>query len=188
MTGILIVSHCILNTASKVMRFKRTSADAEEALRRRFLAQALAAGVQFVQLPCPEFTLYGANRWAHSRSQFDNPFFRAHCREQLSPVIDQLREYRAHPDRFRVLGVVGIDGSPSCGVDVTHEADWYGTFSGRSDLSDVLASSHRVPRRGVMIDVLSDMLAEAGMGEIPIVGLNASDPEKCLSLLPSDAQ
>ena len=39
MTGILIVSHCILNTASKVVRFKRTSADAEEALRRRFLAQ-----------------------------------------------------------------------------------------------------------------------------------------------------
>lgn len=30
-----------------------------------------------------------------------------------------MKEYLAHPERFRLLGVVGVDGSPSCGVDYT---------------------------------------------------------------------
>ena len=60
---ILFVSHCILNTAAKVVLFNQAAIDAEEALRMRFLTTAIRRGVQLVQLPCPEFTLYGSRRW-----------------------------------------------------------------------------------------------------------------------------
>ena len=60
MKKIVFVSHCILNTASKVVLYNREDIDAEEKLRLQFLQKALDKGVQIVQLPCPEFTLYGA--------------------------------------------------------------------------------------------------------------------------------
>ena len=119
MQNILFVSHCILNTAAKVVLYNQAEIDAEEALRRRFVGRALELGVQMIQLPCPEFTLYGAQRWGHVSNQFDNPFFSAHCRAILSPYLLQMKEYLAHPERFHVLGVVGVDGSPSCRVDYT---------------------------------------------------------------------
>ena len=181
---ILFVSHCILNTAAKVVLFNQAAIDAEEALRMRFLTTAIRRGVQLVQLPCPEFTLYGSRRWGHCSDQFDNPFFRRHCRACLEPVIDQLREYLAHPERFRVLGVVGVDGSPSCGVDHTSQADWHGSFGGRTDLEQVLNTQRLVDHSGIFMQELKAMLTEAGLVDrVPVVGLFASEPEKCMALL-----
>ena len=60
MKKIIFVSHCILNTASKVVLYNQEEIDAEEALRLEFVSTALKNGIQIVQLPCPEFTLYGS--------------------------------------------------------------------------------------------------------------------------------
>ena len=134
MQKIVFVSHCILNTASKVVLYNQEEMDAEEALRKKFMHLSIDRDIQLIQLPCPEFTLYGANRWGHVSNQFDNVFFRRHCRNILSPILDQLKEYLAHGERFEILGIVGIDGSPSCGVDYTCTGDWYGSFEGRQNL------------------------------------------------------
>ena len=119
MKKIIFVSHCILNTASKVVLYNQTDMDAEENLRKKFMHKAIDQEVQIIQLPCPEFTLYGPKRWGHVSNQFDNTFFRDHCRKILAPCIQQLKEYLANEDWFEVLGIVGVDGSPSCGVDYT---------------------------------------------------------------------
>ena len=187
MQSILFVSHCILNTAAKVVLYNQAEIDAEEQLRRRFVGRALETGVQLIQLPCPEFTLYGAHRWGHVSDQFDNPFFRDHCRRTLEPVLQQMEEYLACGERFEVLGVVGVDGSPSCGVDYTCTADWYGSFDGRQGLDDTLASCQLVRRPGVFMRVLTEMLAERGWQDRVIVrSLYAPEPEKCMGLLPAD--
>lgn len=187
MQSILFVSHCILNTAAKVVLYNQAEIDAEEQLRRRFVGRALETGVQLIQLPCPEFTLYGAHRWGHVSDQFDNPFFRDHCRRILEPVLQQMEEYLACGERFEVLGVVGVDGSPSCGVDYTCTADWYGSFDGRQGLDDTLASCQLVRRPGVFMRVLTEMLAERGWQDQVIVrSLFAPEPEKCMDLLPAD--
>jgi predicted secreted protein len=183
MKKIIFVSHCILNTASKVVLYNQQDIDAEEDLRLRFVSKALNAGVQFVQLPCPEFTLYGSRRWGHVSNQFDNPFFRQHCRKILKPIIQQLKEYLSKPS-FEVLGIVGIDGSPSCGVDYTCEADWYGAFDGREGLEDTLKTVKLVSKHGVFMDELESMLKEEGLTEkVPLRSLFAPEPEKCLSLI-----
>ena len=188
MQKIIFTAHCLLNTASKVVLFQEGEMAAEEALRRRFLSEAIARGVQLVQLPCPEFTLYGARRWGHVSDQFDNPFFRDHCRRLLSPFLLQLREYLRFPERFLVVGIVGIDGSPSCGVDSTSRGEWHGSFGGRQDLGEVLATARLAAGRGVFMDEVGRMLAEEGLAEVvPVVSLYAREPEKCLGLLGGDA-
>ncbi len=61
---IVFVSHCALNTAAKVQRSAQEG-EQEEKLRREFLHRVVDQGIQLIQLPCPEFTLYGASRWGH---------------------------------------------------------------------------------------------------------------------------
>ncbi len=180
---ILFAAHCILNTASKVVMYDDAEMAAEEALRRRFVHAALDAGVQIIQLPCPEFTLYGARRWGHTADQFDNPFFRAHCRALLSPALIQAREYIQHPERFSVLGFLGVDGSPSCGVKYSCEGAWGGNLSGRQDLSETIASAKLVSGRGTFFRVLEDMLLEEALS-LPLEGLFAPEPERAMGLIP----
>ncbi|MEG1887325.1 MAG: hypothetical protein RR177_04285 [Oscillospiraceae bacterium] len=184
MQNILFVAHCILNVSSKVVMFTESEMAEEEALRRRFLSEAIEKGVQLIQLPCPEFTLYGARRWGHVSNQFDNPFFRAHCCTILQPILLQMKEYTANNNRFHILGVLGVDGSPSCGVAYTCKGDWFGSFEGRYDLERTLATCCLENGQGIFIDVLSNMLHEAGIEDtMPIVGLYAHDADKCMNPL-----
>lgn len=184
MKKIVFVSHCILNVASKVVMYDQEEMDAEEELRKKFMHLAIDEDIQLIQLPCPEYTLYGAMRWGHVSDQFDNVFFRKHCRKILEPIIDQLKEYLEHEERFQVLGFVGIDGSPSCGVDYTCCADWYGSFGSRTDLNETLASCRMEKQPGVLIKVLQEMLQEEGLEEkVVITSLFAPEPDKCLDLI-----
>ena len=184
MQKILFVAHCVLNTSSKVVMFSDSEMAAEESLRRQFLEAAINSGIQLVQLPCPEFTAYGANRWGHVSDQFDNPFFRKHCRELLLPFVDQMKEYLNHGERFEILGVLGIDGSPSCGVDFTCYGNWFGNFSDRSDLDEVLASCRMGKGSGIFMQVLYDLLCENCLeNSVSLHGLYAPDPDKCMGLL-----
>ena len=186
--NILFVSHCLFNVASKVARRDIAKRTFENDARIAFLHKALDAGVQLIQLPCPEFTIYGPDRWGHSRDQFDNSFFRAHCRQILAPFVQQMAAY-LHPsqrDKFRVLGVVGIEGSPSCGVNYTCAGAWGGEFSGNEDLPATLASIHRVDGPGVMIEELVDMLKSSGM-TLPMVAFNAQNMQPLYALLEANA-
>ena len=180
---IVFVSHCALNTAAKVQRSAQEG-EQEEKLRREFLHWVVDQGIQLIQLPCPEFTFYGASRWGHVKEQFDNPFFRDHCRKILQPVIQQMKGYLQprEQEKFRVLGVVGINGSPSCVVKVTCSAPWGGEFSSHDDLPQLLRDVRCVPERGILMEVLSQMMQEEGI-DLPMVGLDAEDPQPLYDLL-----
>lgn len=184
MKKIIFVSHCILNTASKVVLYNQEEINAEEALRIKFLDKALKNNVQIIQLPCPEFTLYGAKRWGHVSNQFDNVFFRKHCRKILQPIIDQMKEYLQNEDSFEILGVVGIDGSPSCGVDYTCIGNWFGSFEGRTNLDETLNSAKLVKGSGILMDELKTLLTEQGLiDKIKISSLYANEENKCLDII-----
>ena len=161
MKHILAVSHCILNTASQVAQDE--SALAEEYTQRD----------ELLQLPCPEFMLYGAHRWGHVKDQFDNPFFRAQCRSMLEPIMLQLQEYASEPERFCLLGITAVEGSPSCGASRTcRAADWGGEFDGK--VCDDLATSVReASEPGVFMEVISKMLAENGL-DIPLLSISSA--------------
>lgn len=179
---ILFVSHCVLNTAAKVEMFDQDEMQAEENLRRRFVHRAVDMGIQLIQLPCPEFSLYGCLRWGHVSDQFDNPFFRKHCKQILEPVFLELEEYLLHPERFEVLGFVGIDGSPSCGVDYTCRGPWGGNLGGRNDLAQVVGDVRLVSGRGILFQQIAAALDKRQL-DVKLVGLFAPEEEKVLSLL-----
>ena len=75
-------------------------------------------GAGIVQLPCPESTCLGMNRWGMSRDQYDHPSYRSHCRRPLLlPTVDQLAGFARAG--YEIIGVIGVDGSASCGVTLT---------------------------------------------------------------------
>lgn len=182
MKKIIIVSHCLLNTASKLKSFDEAEMEAEENLRRQVIKKAIDNGVQLLQLPCPEYLQYGYNRWGHTMDQFNNTFFRARCREMLQPIVQQIEEYLANPEEFKILGVLGVDGSPSCGVKYTCRAKWGGEFSGREDLQEVLSSCKLQCGSGVLMSVFREMLDEKKI-ELNFDALFAPEAERAMNML-----
>lgn len=184
MKRILFVSHCLMNTAAKVINPFSENRTSEDTLRKEFLYRAIDQDIQIIQLPCPEFTAYGASRWGHTKEQFDNPFFRDHCRELLEPIVQQMRAYLQpqESEKFNVLGIVGINGSPSCGVEVTCSGSWGGDFSKSTDLEKILSGLTYIPQKGVLMEVLSEMLQEEGI-ELKMVGLDTRNPKNVFELL-----
>ena len=169
MKEILVVSHCILNNASKVLQDESELAD-EYRDRNELMQAVLEKGIQLIQLPCPEFIIYGPKRWGHVKDQFDNPFFRSECRRMLMPVMDQLREYESVPDRFRITGIVSIEGSPSCGCRLTCRGSWGCDL----DYRDSCAADMEVrmtEEAGVFMEELMKMLSEYGL-DIPVMTIS----------------
>ena len=165
MKNILVVSHCILNKASKVEQDESELAE-EYRQRDELLRLALDKDIQLMQLPCPEFIMYGASRWGHVKDQFDTPFFRSTCREILKPIMMQLKEYASKPGRFDIIGITSVEGSPSCGHSLTCRAEWGGELGKEPAPAEV----RMVNEPGAYMEVLSEMMAEYGL-VIPVFSI-----------------
>lgn len=172
MTKILIVSHCILNTSSKVLSYNEAEQTEEEEHRRRLLKYVMENNIQLIQLPCPEFIMYGAKRWGHGKEQFSHSFFRNQCRSMLQTVVMQLEEYAAYPERFQLLAIVAIDNSPSCGYNATCKGDWGGELGGCPNLDQKLNSLTIVQEPGVFMEELKKLLEESQL-DIPFLDLSS---------------
>lgn len=104
---ILLVSHCIINQNTVI----ENEARAEGAILSA-TEWAIKEGYGIVQLPCPEFTFLGLNRPPMTYEEYNTPGYREHCREILTPVLNQAKEYLKHD--YELAGVLGIQSSPSC--------------------------------------------------------------------------
>ena len=80
----------------------------------------------------------------------------------LKPFLLQIEEYSSHPERFEILGIVGINGSPSCSVRFTYDGEWGGEFSGNPHLQETLSSLKKEEKPGVFMKVFMEMLEERG--------------------------
>ena len=158
MKRILVVTHCILNRASKVKSYNIEEINKENELRKELLKEVFEKDIELLQLPCPEFTMYGAKRWGHVKDQFDNPFFRKNCEEILNPIIEQLKEYNNNKDRFQILGIVSVEGSPSCGYNLTCKGNYGGELGGCSNLQEKIESIVMVNEAGVFMEELKILL------------------------------
>ncbi|MEF9840363.1 MAG: hypothetical protein RR275_04920 [Lachnospiraceae bacterium] len=157
---ILVVSHCFLNEAVKLKHPDKITQAEDRVSRRSFLKKLIAEGVELIQLPCPEVIIYGTNRWEHSLSQFDTPFFRQEARKMLLPIVMQLEEYTKYPDRFELLGILGVDGSPSCGINFTYDSDWGGEINSQLPSNLQNTTLKKISKPGVFMSVLKELLLE----------------------------
>lgn len=156
---ILLVSHCFLNDAAKLKFQDPTMEKEEHKKKHKILLELLENDIDLIQLPCPELAFYGSNRWGHTSEQFDTPFFREQSRILLSPIIRDLQEYTLHPERFELVGILGINGSPSCGIDFTCSGPYGG------DLHDITTQGERLkvttkPEPGIFMQEFLKLLNE----------------------------
>jgi predicted secreted protein len=128
---ILVTAHCLQNPFTRVKGLK---------------GPAFRLEGPTIQLPCPEALYLGLDRWAVTKNQLDVPEFRRFCQSLIANFADLL-EMLAHQGVR--LKVIGIAGSPSCGVATTSNGYTGGLVQ--------KAAHTRVKGRGVFME---ELLAE----------------------------
>jgi predicted secreted protein len=132
---VLVVSHCLLNENVRYLGGATRPGAVEEVVRA-----ALDHGVGFVQMPCPEqrtwggvlkkrmLSTYGRGLGWSDRPSARRPLSTAAAtwtRLALVPlarrVAGEVRDYQQ--SGMAVVGIVGVGGSPSCGVTCTMDID-----------------------------------------------------------------
>jgi len=160
----VLVAHCVLNQ-NAISDGTADHPGCDAAVVRALVD----AGVGIIQMPCPELNCLGLDRGDPDGSKRPVLEENTRIREALGKaaparilaslverVAWELEQYRKHG--FQCLGVVGIDRSPSCGVETT-------SMGGRE-----------VPGRGVFMQALGDELKRRGL-VAEMIGIKASEPE-----------
>ena len=163
---VVVIAHCHLNANTKVHGI----AD-YPGVRAHVVQPLLDRGVGLIQLPCPECVFLGMNRWGMTREQYDHAAFREHCVRLLTPIVTTLVELSA--DGCVIESVIGVDGSPSCGVNRTCVGYEGGEIEALFE-SGVSPEAHDAAMPGVFMEVLQSLLAAEGL-DIAFVGHSERD-------------
>jgi predicted secreted protein len=164
----VLISHCLLNVNSKVKGYGIYSGALAD-----LVVPLVNEGIGLFQLPCPEATFAGIRRWGMTVEQYDIPAYRRHSRILLQHVLDQVQDDMNNG--VSVLGAIGVDGSPSCGVDLT----CYGYSGGQIGSGCAVEESRKNVRidsgQGVFFRELKAMLEERNIS-IPFAAINEENP------------
>jgi predicted secreted protein len=117
-----------------------------------------------LQMPCPEMLYEGIGRFDKSVEQYRCAAFRAICEREAKNVIDQVENYIQWGYKLPVI--LAIDGSPSCGFNVTLSApEWRGLVAGKhwDDPRPIMES-------GVYMETIRTELHRRNL-HIPILGI-----------------
>ncbi|XPV69680.1 MAG: CD3072 family TudS-related putative desulfidase [Halarcobacter sp.] len=165
---ILILTHCILNVNAKVYGLANY-----EGTFNKLVEPIINGGFGLLQLPCPEMITCGARRWGQVKDQYETTFFKQEYKKILMPIINQLLDYKNN--NYTISGVIGIDGSPSCGVNKTCRGDWGGEIDNSFNLEEKLNSLKEVSEPGVFMEVFISLLEENNL-ELPFFALDEENP------------
>jgi len=158
---IVFASHCILNQATRAWG-GTGDASRERGMISEVIEVLSRHGVGIVQIGCPEFSLHGNPRPARDKGGYDKEEFRGRCMEIASEAVEHMVEMqeKGRDPRIRVVAVLGVEGSPSCGVERTPGA----------------ADEH-----GHLIDALKEEMARSGL-EIPVLDVSLREGERRMRL------
>jgi len=145
---VIFISHCWLNINT---RFPEGCAF--EGANVPLIKTMLDSGLGIVQMPCPEYECLGLEKWGYGEIVKDD--LRACFRKQAKVVLKQIKDYQALG--FEIVGVFGMDPSPSCGVNV---AKGKGTMLGTD------RDTSEIPEPGIFIEELQKLLADEQITDI----------------------
>ncbi len=144
---VIFVSHCILNQNAAPLGSEKYPGAVKEVLH--MLSEA---DVGIVQLPCPSLEFFsGIDREKKPKSFYDTPKYRSYCKKLAKIVIKQIEKYLK--SGYRVLGILGVEFSPTCAV--------YQIENG-SKIS---------PGKGILIEEIENEMKKKNF-QVPIVGVN----------------
>ena len=165
MARVAFIAHCLLNQNAKVEGGALRPAVWEpvlDALREH--------GYTIRQMPCPELAYAGARRFWGVREQFDTPLYRQHC-SRLAKLVAAVMAQHVEAEDEVVL--VGVDSSPTMGVDHTCSSP---TWGGKPDIGDH-DDSRLVEGDGIFIDELGAELAARGLPMPRATGITHQMPD-----------
>jgi predicted secreted protein len=110
---VIFVAHCMLNQNA------RDAGTADfPAMMKPLLRAMEMRDIGIVQLPCPELMVLGLGRgrgpFETIRGALERPESQLRLGGLADQVVDQIKEYQRHG--FHVVGILGKNGSPTCGV------------------------------------------------------------------------
>ena len=161
---VLVLSHCILNRATRWWQSGKPIGRNEGPVGR-VLELLSARKIGAVQLPCPEFTFFGNPRPPATKGEYESLLsFRRHCENLARESAKNLKTLvtKGAVPRIRVLAVVGIERSPSCGVEYVPRT--------------VDGEIRYVGEKGFFLGVLERELERLEM-IVPFVGLDLHRPD-----------
>lgn len=148
---IAIISHCIINQNSVVKgEYKDIN------IFFPFIKKLFEENIGILQLPCPETEYYGLRRWGHVKEQFDNCGYRKYLEKIVNSFVDIIKEYINNG--YEIVGIYGIAGSPSCGVNLTCSANWEGEISLYKDKEDIVSRIKMINESGIFMEIFKSVL------------------------------
>lgn len=148
---IAIISHCIINQNSVVKgEYKDIN------IFFPFIKKLFEENIGILQLPCPETECYGLKRWGHVKEQFDNCGYRKYVEKIVNSFVDIIKEYINNG--YEIVGIYGIAGSPSCGVNLTCSANWEGEISLYKDKEDIVSRIKMINESGIFMEIFKSVL------------------------------
>jgi len=161
--GVAFVAHCVLNQNSKVLGGAHS-----EGVYSPVVETLRAKGWRIEQMPCPELSFTGLNRFWAVREQYDTAASRRHCRRLASAVAGAIAAQVATGED---VVLIGIEGSPSMGVCVTSSDPSRGGRPAWPDGAPELA-----PGEGIFIEELRAELARRGIPMPRVAGVTHALP------------
>jgi predicted secreted protein len=120
---IILIAQCLVNPYCRVHILGQNFP-----LSQELTNYLMDKRVGIVQYPCPETTAMGLMRNPQGRQQYDNIFFRNHCKDLLSVPMLMVREFIKN--KYRLVAFLGLENSPSCGIHWgKHKVNRYQTES-----------------------------------------------------------
>lgn len=148
---IAIISHCIINQNSVVKgEYKDIN------IFFPFIKKLFEENIGILQLPCPETEYYGLRRWGHVKEQFDNCGYRQYIEKAINSFLEIMKEYLNNG--YEIIGIYGIAGSPSCGVNLTCSANWEGEISLYKDKEDIVSRIKMINESGIFMEIFKSVL------------------------------
>jgi predicted secreted protein len=121
---VVFLSHCVLNQNARIVR----AADFP-AMLEPLIDYLQKRQVGLIQMPCPEIYCLGLGR-RDVRVGLESPAGRQRLERLIDDVVFTIREYLFQG--FEIVGILGKEGSPSCGVTRTwldnREQDGHGVW------------------------------------------------------------
>ncbi len=182
MAKVAFIAHCLLNQNAKVIGGAK-----RPGMWEPVIDLLVEEGWTIRQMPCPELAFGGTRRFWWVRDQADTPVFREHCRRLAAMVAGVMTPSLEAGDD---VVLIGIDSSPTMGVDFTPTSD---TWGGEPNIGE--DDSRLVYGEGIFLEELRAALASRGLTLPRRTGIRhwfpdydpAEERERLLALLAGEA-
>jgi predicted secreted protein len=150
---VAFVAHCFLNTNT---RFPGGSAYPGATVP--LIELLLQSGIGIIQMPCAEFCCFGLEKELYG--ELPEAQVRSCFQELAQNVINQIEAYKKL--NYEIVGIIGMNPSPSCGVEIT---------KGKGTMIGTSRDTSEQDGPGVFIEELQQILAQRGLSnEVPVFG------------------